>query len=303
VSIEFNTDRGGFSIRTAAASDAKALRMLLPDMNEAAVRLVAVDDQHQLVIGAAAATRSHRLQPLAGPGISIHVIAPCRRHGVGTTLLQHLERAAKSRGAKALYGAKRVDHGSEEMRGWEWLGFRPCQTVEEHVLPITQIEARLGPLVDRMRAQGRIPPTARVVPLYQADRAAVLQLHLDYMGGDRGELEPKLQGRGPGAYLPRQSRVLVVDNQVKGCLLARRTGKETITVEANIVEPDLRGGWANAWLKLEAFRGAPFGVKEFRFISFDHYVDTRNFTNKLGGTTVRKTVLMMRPLLQQDVPG
>jgi GNAT superfamily N-acetyltransferase len=297
VPVEFNIGGGGFSIRPAVLADAKALRLLLPAMQGSAVNLVAVDGEHQLVIGAAAATRSCRLQPFIGPGISIQVIEPCRRHGVGKTLLAHLESAAKSAGARALYGAKRVDHNSDEMRGWTRLGFMPCETVEEHVLPITQIESRLGPLVDRMRAQGRIPSNARVVPLYQADLAAVLKLHLDHMGGDRGELERKLRSGGPGAFLPRQSRVLLVDNQVKGCLLAHRARKETITVDANIVDPSLRGGWANAWLKLEAFRGAPLGVKEFQFTSFDQYADTRNFTKKLGGTTVRTTVLMMRPIV------
>ncbi len=116
------------------------------------------------------------------------------------------------------------------------------------------------------------------------------------MGGDRGELYRKLRGKGPGAYLPRQSRVLLVDDEVKGCLLAHRTGKDAITVDANIVVPELRGGWANAWLKLEAFRGAPVEVKEFRFTSFNHYQDTRSFTKKLGGVTTNTTALMFRPL-------
>jgi len=228
----------------------------------------------------------------------LHVIEPCRRHGVANGLLRHLEVAAQATGAKALYGAKRVEQGSDEMRGWEWLGFTPIESVKEHVLPVDQIERRLGPLVDRMRAQGRIPSNARVIPLYEANIAAVLQLHLDHMGGDRGELYRKLRGQGPGAYLPRHSRVLLIDEQVKGCLLAHRTSQETIVVDANIVAPCLRGGWANAWLKIEAFRGAPAGVQEFRFTSFDHYADTRSFTKKLGGTTTRITVLMIRPFAQ-----
>jgi hypothetical protein len=197
-----------------------------------------------------------------------------------------------------MYAAKRVELLSDQYHGWERLRFAPCETVEENVLPIARIESRLGPLVDRLRSQGRIPKNARVIPLYQADPAAVLQLHLDNMGGDRGELYRKLRGQGPGAYLPRQSRVLLVDGQVKGCLLAHRASQESIVVDANIVEPALRGGWANAWLKLEAFRGAPFGVTEFRFTSFDHYADTRSFTKKLGGYTARATVLMMRPLVR-----
>jgi len=264
-------------------------------MSNAAVSLVAVDGRRQLVIGAAMATRLFRRQPLAGPGIAMHVIAPCRRQGIARNFIHLLEAVAKTAGAAALYGAKRVEQGSEEMRGWERLGFTLCETIEEHVLPIEQFEQRLGPLVERAYATGRIPTNARVIPLYEANLPAVLQLHLDHMGGDRGELHRKLQGKGPGAFLPRQSRVLVVDDEVKGCLLAHRTGKDAITVDANIVVPNLRGGWANAWLKLEAFRGAP-GVKEFRFTSFNHYRDTRSFTKKLGGVTTSTSVLMCRPL-------
>jgi hypothetical protein len=270
--------------------------MLLPEVRDAAAILVAQDRRHQFVIGAGAVTRTFRPLPTPGPGIDLHVIEPCRRHGVGRELLRSLDSIASSMGARALYATRRVQLGSEPMNDWERLGFIKCETVKEHVLPLTQISARLEPLVERMRTQGRIPANARVVPLFQADPAGVLQLHLDYMGGDRAEISRKLRGHGAGAFLPRQSRVLLIDNEVKGCLLAIRVAKEAIAVDANIVESSLRGGWANAWLKLEAFRGAPPGVTEFRFTSFDHYADTRSFSEKLGGSTVRTTVLMMRPL-------
>ena len=82
----------------------------------------------------------------------------------------------------------------------------------------------------------------------------------------------------------------MICDEVKGCLLAHRSTRETIVVDANIVEPDLRGGWANAWLKIEAFRGAPPGVTGYRFTSFDHYADTRSFTKKLGGRTILRLV-------------
>ena len=231
-----------------------------------------------------------------GTGNSLQVIDPWRRRRVATSLLAHIEEANKAFGAKALYAASRVDLASEEFSRWAWMGFKPCETVEEHVLPIGQFEARLGPLVERMRATGRIPANARVLPLYQANPAAVLQFHLVQMGGDRSELARKLKGQGAGAFLPRQSQVLFVDNEVNGCLLAHRTSRETIVIDSNIVEPRLRGGWANAWMKLAAFRTSPPGVTEFRFTTFDHYADTRSFTKKLGGTTIRTTALMYRPI-------
>jgi GNAT superfamily N-acetyltransferase len=294
--VEIDIARSGFTIRRAFPANAKAVRMLLPELQDSAVSLVAVDGERQLVVGAAGMTRSIRPQPLVGPGIAVRVIKPCRRHGIGASLVGHLERFARTAGGGALYGATRVEQSSDEMRGWQWLGFTPSETVEEHVLPLESFEARLGSLVDRMRARGRIPAGARIVPLYQASLPAVLQLHLDHLGGDRGVLYRKLRGQGAGAFLQRHSRVLLVDGQVRGCLLASRAERETITVDANIVESSLRGGWANAWLKLEAFRGAPAGVKRLRFLSFDHYADTRRFAQELGGATTRITVLMVRPL-------
>ena len=186
------------------------------------------------------------------------------------------------------------------MRGWEWLGFKVCETVEEHSLPLDQIKSVLGPLVEKLRGRGRIPPSARIIPLYRADLAEVLRLHLDCLRGNQEELSLKLRGEGPAAYLQRHSRVLVVDDEVKGCILAHRTEKEVVTVDAHIVEPALRGGWANAWLKLEACRGAPAGVKEIRFTTFDHYTDTRRFAKKLRGTTTRRSVLMFRPIARSN---
>jgi hypothetical protein len=68
-------------------------------------------------------------------------------------------------------------------------------------------------------------------------------------------------------------------------------------VDANIVAPEIRGSWANVWLKLEATRGAlKWGIRTFVFTTFDHYADTRSFTERMQGVTVKTTVLMYRPL-------
>lgn len=271
--------------------------MLLPEMRDVAAVFVAEEGQQQRIIGAAATTRTARRQPLVGPGVAVHVIAPCRRYGVGTGLLQQLELTARRTGASALFGAQRVDDGGDAHHGWIGLGFTVCETVLEHTLPLEQFEPRLAPLLDRMRKQGRIPTLAQIIPLYQANHAAVLQLHLDHLGGDRGDVYSKLRGSGVGVYHPRYSRVLTVGDNVMGCILAHRRDKDTALVDAVIVEPSLRGGWANVWLKLEATRGAlRLGIKQFLFTTFDHYTDTRRFVAKMGGTATRTTRLMMRAI-------
>lgn len=270
--------------------------MLIPELREVSACFIATDDASR-VIGAAGATRSCRPQPPIGPGIAIHVIEPCRRQGIGRGLLQCLERACAAGGAHALYGIRRVEQGSDAERAWQWLGFTACETVEMQRLPLEQFEPRLAPLIDRMQKQHWIPATAQIIPLYKSNLGAVLSLHLDNLGGDRAELYRKLQSRGPGAFHPRYSRVLLVDGKVAGCILAHRKDADTAIVDADVVTSSLRGGWANVWLKLEATRGAlRLGIKNFEFTSFDHYTDTRSFTKKMGGVTVQTTLLMVKSL-------
>jgi N-acetylglutamate synthase-like GNAT family acetyltransferase len=297
--MDFHFSCNQAMIRPATRHDAKAVRMIIPELRETSVCFVAINDENH-IIGAAGATRSCRTQPPIGPGVAIHVIEPCRRRGIGRRLLQCLEKGAAAGGAQALYGAARVVQDSEAMRAWQWLGFLACETVELQRLPLGEFVPRLAPLIERMKNQARIPSTARIIPLYESNLGAVLKLHLDNLGGNRGDLFQKLRGNGAGAFHPRYSRVLLVDDKVAGCILAHRKDKDTAIVDADTVDPSRRGGWANLWLKLEATQGALLlGIKNFEFTSFDHYTDTRSFTRKMGGVTIQTTLLMMKPLVDE----
>jgi GNAT superfamily N-acetyltransferase len=297
MAVTFDIAKSGYDVRAATETDAKSVRMLVPEVGDTAAAWVAIDGRHRLVVAAAALTRIPRRVPLVGPGFAVHVIAPCRRHGLASRLTDEAKRTARAARAGALYAVQRVAEGSDAMTAWQQLGFRVCQTVEGHTLPLEQFEPQLGPLLDRMRNKGRIPQAARIVPLYEVDAAAVAKLHRRYMGGSTTDIERKIRGEAAGAYHPRYSKVLLVDETIKGCILAHRAGPDTAIVDANIVDDSVRGGWANVWLKLEATRGAlSLGIKNFEFTSFDHYTDTRRFTAKLGGRTLRKSALMYHPL-------
>jgi GNAT superfamily N-acetyltransferase len=286
------------TVRPAAVADAKAIRMLLPEIREMSACFVAVDDGAAHVIGAAATTRAVRAEPPEGPGVALHVIPPFRRRGVGRKLLGCLETVAVAERARALYSVSRVESGGDAEQAWCKLGFVRHDTVETQRLPLDEFEPRLAPLLDRMRS--RIPPNAQIVPLYRSSLPAVLLLHRDNLGGDRAEVYRKLRGHGVAAYHPRYSRVLLVEGRAVGCILAHRKDAETAIVDADIVDPALRGGWANVWLKLEATRGAlRLGIKSFEYTTFDHYADTRSFTKKLGGVTIETKVLMMKLLVAE----
>jgi GNAT superfamily N-acetyltransferase len=292
------TTVSAFSIRPARPDDAKAFRMLLPEtFNALDFRLVAEAGSPTCIVAAAGLTTPQRPKPLVGPAVALHVIKPYRRQGIGKELISRLNSEATSRGALALYATQKVNLLGEEARGWTWLGFSPCETVEHHELPLDQFEPRLAPLYERMRKQGRIPESAQIIPLYEADFEAVTRLHLALLGGDAATLMRRIRGEGPDAFSAQYSRVLLIDGRVSGFILGHRTSREVIHVDANVLEPTVRGGWANIWLKLEATRGAiSIGVKTFVFTTFDHYADTRSFTEKLQGVTARTMVLMYRPI-------
>ena len=242
-------------------------------------------------------TRSERPKPLVGPGVTLHVIEPARRQGIGSELLEKLATHALQRGAEAIYATQKVTSDSQERSAWEALGFSVCETVEKHELPLDEFVPQLAPLLDRMRQRGKIPESARIIPLFEADLEEVARLHLATMGGDPTSLMQKLRGEVPESFSPRYSRVLLIDQQVKGVILGHRVSREIVHVDANIVAPKIRGGWANVWLKLEATQGAiQWGIKKFVFSTFDHYTDTRSFTDRLQGIMVEKLVLMYLPL-------
>ncbi len=289
-----------YSIRDAKGNDAQAVRMLLSAPVETfEYLLVAESGDPARVVAAAGLTTSVRPKPPVGPGVALHVIEPARRQGIGKELIKRLAAHAVERGAESVYATQKVASDSQEQLAWEALGFSICETVEHHELLLDEFEPQLAPLHDRMRQRGKIPDSARIIPLFEADLAEVVRLHLATMGGDRTTLLQKLRGEVPESFSPRYSRVLLIDGKVMGVILGHRVSREIVHVDANIVAPEIRGGWANVWLKLEATQGAlQWGIKKFVFSTFDHYIDTRSFTDRLRGITVREMVLMHLPLQQ-----
>lgn len=287
-----------FSIRAAGARDSKACRMLLPTFADSmGFGLVADAGLPPRVVAAAGLTRSIRPTPLVGPGISVHVIKPFRRRGIGRSLVSQLAAHASANGARALYAANKIPLGNEEFRSWQALGFSVCETVVDHDLPLDEFELQLAPLYDRMQQRGKIPASARIIPLFEADASEVVNLHLSELGGDSATLLQRLRGEAPESFAPRHSRVLLLDDRVVGFILGHRIAKDVVHVDANVLAPEIRGGWANVWLKLEATRSArEWGIQKFVFSTFDHYADTRSFTEKLHGVNVRTMVLMYLPL-------
>jgi hypothetical protein len=155
----------------------------------------------------------------------------------------------------------------------------------------------LSPLYQKVRKENWIPASARIIPLSEADLDAVAQLHIQCLGGTRRILMPRLRGDSPLRYDPFFSRVLMVDGEIRGFTLGRIQSDGVCEIDANVLHPSVRLGWANLLLKFEAARLLlEHGCGTIRYITFSQHTDTHRVSRQVGARLVRTLVQMRREL-------
>ena len=260
-------------------------------------------EQVERVVGAAALGPDGQAGAGRGWQVDCRVIVPYRRRGIGRTLIEHAVGVARGHGVSALHAWGWFEPDSEVARAWSAFDFAPCRHKTEFESDLAKHSAMIRPLLDEVREHGWIPESARVVPLAEADLEAVARLHVQYLGGNRRLLMPLLRGTAPDRYDPVLSRVLLLDGQVVGFTLGRIFPGGVCEVDANVVHPSLRLGWANLLLKLEATdRLLEAGVHTIRFFALDQHTDTRRLSRKVGAKVVRVLQQMRRDLGPPPAP-
>ena len=296
----------GFLIRRPTLAEMRACRMLLPRATSAGQRSqlhVAVSHDNERVIGAAGLGPDSALDSAAGGRgrrwlVDLRVIVPARRRGVGRALMRRLVEQATGHGIPALYAWQWVEPEGDALRAWAALGFSPCQRQMEFEADLARCHDVLLPLYTRVREDGWIPPTAQIVPLADADHDAVARLYLRCLGGTRALLLPMLRGSAADAYDPACSRVLLLDGRVVGFTLGRIHADGAVAdVDANVVDPTLRLGWANLWLKFEAASVLlDLGVRTIRYATLQQHKDTQRISRQVDARLIRTMVQMRRDL-------
>ena len=287
-------------IRLPNPVERRACRMLLtratgPDRRS---RLyVAVEGEPQRVVGAVAVGMDRRVETRRAWQVDVRVIAPCRGRGIGRALVEHAVAQARAHGVAALNGWEWVEPESETARAWRKLGFSPAQRKLEYEADIAAASSAIRHLYDQVLADGWIPPTARIVPLADADAGAVADLHVRYLGGSRGLLRPLLNGVARDAFHPKYSRVMLLGGRVVGASLGRIGADGVCEVDAHVLHPSVRMGWANLWLKMEAAdRLLEDGIRTMRYFGLEQHTDTRRISKQAGCRLVRTLVQMRREL-------
>jgi predicted N-acetyltransferase YhbS len=274
--------------------------MLLPRATGAGQRatlLVAACGQPRRVVGAAALGLDARRETHAGWQVDLHVIPPFRRRGIGRGLMARVLAQAAAHGVPALHAWEWVELNSDAARAWAAFGFSPARQKREYEADIAAASATLLPLYDQVRQSGYIPPAARIVPLSDADPDAVARLHVEYLGGSHRLLMPLLTGAAPDRYHPKYSRVILLDERVVGASLGRILPDGTCEVDAHVLHPSVRMGWANLWLKMEAAeRLLEDGVRTMRYFTLEQHTDTRRISRQAGCRLLRTLVQMRRDL-------
>ena len=290
-----------FFIRNPTSAERRACRMLLPAAARSGqkVRLfVAVAGEPQRVVGAAALGLDGRGDAHRGWQVDLRVIGPFRRRGIGRALIEHVATQARDHDVGAIHAWEWAEPDSEAAKAWAALGFLPQRRRTEYEADVHTASRTLVPLLNEVREHGWIPDGARIVPLSEVDPAAVAALHVKYLGGTRQLLMPLLTGAAPDRYDPTHSRVLLLDGRVMGFTLGRVFPDQGLCeVDANVLDPAVRLGWANVWLKVDAADSLlAAGIRTMRYFALDQHTDTRRVSIRDGVRLVRTLVQMRREL-------
>jgi GNAT superfamily N-acetyltransferase len=267
----------GFTIARAEEVALPACFALLPMLAAPEAILFAARDADGTLAGAGGILWQSWNEPGGFP-IWVHVLPDRRRQGIGRALADAL--TAQTAGELgSLWAAQPLPEKGEAAAF-----ARACGFSAEYRQFFFETDARnfldqITSTVDRLRARGRIPQDAHIVPLDEAPTDEVgLLVAQEFRSGPlrmAQMLRRSMSADPDEAPVDRLgSRVLMVDNQIVGALLSRRTGADTAHIVCNVVAPEWRKSWSNALL-LEGFTRATIAANRTR-IGFDCRDDVRD---------------------------
>ena len=266
-------------IRAPRGQEAVACRMLLPEAADSTAResLLALASEPPYIVGAAAMVRL----PGEFDGLAIQVVPRCRRRGIATRLLARIEEDARACGIGRLRGAIQTLHLTDGAAFAAARGFR-------RVDRMTRWQCEAGPFLEcqwnaRRRLQQRrtVPPGAHVEPLGEANRDGVARLWAQYLADRPRRLDSLEYDLSAPRYAP--SRVVMDGETVAGFELIRTEGR-VVLVDAKVIAPPYRRGWASVLLNAAAADLAlGLGAEIVEFAWAEDVTDTARMAARFPG--------------------
>ncbi len=256
------------------------------------------------VAGAAAVGTAARGREMPGVSFAVRVAEPWRRRGAGRLLVEAGEARVRAMGLRGLYAFRSAPRGSGEAIAWERLGFGSLTRLCHYVAPLVRFIEMVEPIEQRLRAGGRIPPSARLVPLSESPVGEIIYLQTTFLGGRGGALTQRLRGTGERPFDQNLSRVALVGDRVAGFVLCRAAEGDTAFLDFRVVAPKYRRGWVNVLLLADALRTATAaGYANVRFDANERNADTRRLASKAVGDRLVMMETYFRPLPPLPRPG
>ncbi len=283
-------------MRRASDAEGRACRLLLPEVFGpvyAPDLWVAIDSDTDLLVGAAAVAWRPVAEPPGFP-VSVHVLEPLRRRGIGSALVEAIARACAG-DARRLQSAMSFEDNSPVIPFLRATGFSASRRMLEYQADVVTFYAAVKDLRDRLAR--KIPDSFRIVSLSQAPADEVALLVAQNFREASGAALAGV-ARGLGGQDPDKSVILLDGNTVRGALLYSWNDGDPI-IDARIVSPEVRGSAANLLMLETATRnGLEAGAKRFRFGCTDDNRDTIKLAARAGAT-----LLSTKSIFTRDLPG
>jgi hypothetical protein len=227
--------------------------------------------------------------------VAAHVLPAWRRRGVGGALLDAVDSFVQPE-ATAISPWSKLAEDSEAASFCVAIGFTVHHRVLNFAAIAPELEIALAAYRSRLDRAGWIPPGASVVELAAAPAAEVAHLVAREFGSSPATMLARINGRGARPFEPVLSVVLLLDGAVAGAQMVSIADDGVAEVEANVVMPTLRRGWANLLLTHEGTRkSAAAGTQRFRFFCDERVIDTVNLARRCGAELIRTDLALIRP--------
>jgi GNAT superfamily N-acetyltransferase len=276
-------------IRPARDAEARACRMLLPEMftpTQSPDLLVAMADDPAGVRRLAGAVALGTVHGPADPGFAVlvHVVPPWRRRGIGRALITAAVARCRGR-SPVLRAARPVPEESQAAAFLAACGFDRYEWIRHFETDTAAFHADMLRL--RQRLGQRVPAAARVVPLRAAPAAAIAQLVSREFPILPSQVLARLNPAAPDAYDLDKSVALLVGEVVGGALIYNWNGGVPV-IEVRVVDRALRGAWGNVLMLEQATRnGLEAGATRFRFFADDRLADTMKLARRANAEEIK----------------
>lgn len=288
------------TIRPARDAEARACRMLLPDMflvdqaPEALIATVGRPGQPGMLAGALG-LGSVRLAPDGALPMQVQVIPSLRRQGIARALVDMAVQRCAGR-TTVLRALRPVAAEGEAALFMAATGFTRHDTIRHFETDTAAFHAMILSVRRRLEQTGRVPAQARVLRLRDAPAAAVAELVSRHFPVTAAAVRARLDPHTSHPYALDESVAVLLADRLVGALIFVWNGKVPI-IEVRVVDPSMRGGWVNTLLLEEATRsGMAAGSVRFRFFADERVADTMSLARRAQAMPIGSELHFWRPI-------